>query len=250
MTTMTCAEVRGCLNALVDNELDAMTSASVSDHLAACAECQAAYAALREVVTAVREEARYFDLPEGLSERVFPVATAAGERSPTIKKIVRYLPPVASLAALAAALMVYLATPNAIQRSFSDEIVSSHVRSLQENHLLDVASSDHHTVKPWFTGKLDFSPPVTDFAADGFPLLGGRIDYVDHANAAVLAYGHGKHVVNVFIYPAHPGSLADGTSSARGYNLVRWSEAALSFVAVSDMDPVELQRFKALVERQ
>jgi anti-sigma factor RsiW len=127
--------------------------------------------------------------------------------------------------------------------------VSSHVRSLMGEHLMDVASSDKHTVKPWFTGKLDFSPPVYDFAAQGFPLLGGRLDYLQHQTAAALSYRHDKHIINTFIVPTSEADSPALTESRRGYNIVTWRQNHMRFIVVSDMDKGELEAFSQLTQK-
>jgi anti-sigma factor RsiW len=129
-------------------------------------------------------------------------------------------------------------------RTTTNELVDAHVRSLLPGHLLDVVSSDRHTVKPWFTGKTDIAPPVFDLAERGFPLLGGRLDYVDGHSAATLAYGRRLHTINLFIWRTAEGEPADGSFTARGYSLVHWTNNGLSYWAVSDAAPAELDAFR------
>jgi anti-sigma factor RsiW len=144
---------------------------------------------------------------------------------------------------LALLLTVTLTRPSA-QQQFAREIVSSHIRSLMASHIMDVVSTDQHTVKPWFNGKLDFSPPVKDLAAQGFPLIGGRLDYLGGRSVAALVFQRNKHLINLFVWPVTAkDSKPVPLTPINGYNLIHWSEANMTFWAVSDLNEKELMEF-------
>ncbi len=234
-----CVYCTSLLTAYADNELDTASAARVRDHLGACDKCRALYQEEQAVKDAVRLRAPYHEAPAGFSLRVKNVTAV----KPSLW--MRPLVPAAPLAALACALLLYFAVPASTGQT--DEIVAEHVRSLMEHHLTDVTSTDQHTVKPWFAGRIDFSPPVSDFAAQGFPLLGGRLDYLQHRNVAALAYRRNKHLINVFVAPEAGGDQAFKIASARGFNIVEWRKGGLSFTAISDLNAVELQKLAELI---
>jgi anti-sigma factor RsiW len=148
---------------------------------------------------------------------------------------------VPSLAALAASLFLVMSLPQD-RSSIQEEVVASHVRSLLVNHLTDVATSDQHTVKPWFNGKIDFSPPVVDLAPQGFPLVGGRVDYIGSRVVAALIYRRQGHFINVFVWPAPPATAT--TATRDGYNMANWTQDGLNFWAVSDVNSDDINKFR------
>jgi anti-sigma factor RsiW len=152
------------------------------------------------------------------------------------------------LSAAIAATLVLGVFRNDREQTIANEVVSAHIRSLQAGHLMDVETSDQHTVKPWFNGRLDFSPPVTDFAKDGFPLVGGRLDYIGGRPVAALVYQRAKHVINVFMWPASGNATgAERTETEHGYNVERLTVAGMNCWVVSDLNQQELGKFVELI---
>ncbi len=134
-------------------------------------------------------------------------------------------------------------------RAFADQILASHVRSLMPGHLTDVLSSDQHTVKPWFNGKLDYSPPVTDFADRGYPLVGGRLDYVGSRTVAALVYGRRKHFINVLVWPVNAGTSAMQMETRQGYHIRHWTGGGYTYWVVSDLGLAELDEFAGMLRQ-
>ena len=205
----------------------------------------------------IKDHATRYAPPPDLSDRIrhqldassaapFPAADskAMGWRwSRRVQALALFCAGAASAAVVAFSVLV-VPTPDAIV----DQLTASHVRSLMASHLADVASTDHHTVRPWFAGKLDFSPPVYDLAAEGFPLIGGRLDYVADRPVAALVYKPGLHVINLFVWPAQNGKpIAPRLVEHQGFHLVQWAQSGMQAWAVSDMDASELKIFANLV---
>ena len=236
--------------AYLDGELDAADSLKAEAHLENCAECQAMAADHAEMKAAMAGATYHRASPE-LRARIG--AALDGESKvisiPAPRRKDRFWLGAGSGAggmAIAAALAFFLFLPtNAVVVS---DLAEAHQRSLVSEHLIDVASSDHHTVKPWFAGHADVSPPAEDFKADGFTLAGGRADYVHGARAAVVVYRHGAHVINLFAWADRGQSLpASGTRD--GYRMILWKQDDLDLAAVSDVDPNELDQFVKLVKK-
>jgi anti-sigma factor RsiW len=247
---MNCADIRERLDGYLDDELELTQTLQITKHLDGCGGCQHLFAQARALRVAVRDHASYYSAPAELRRRVL---SAVGASAPQSRHTTLTMPWWNFGAALACAVLLtwgstlYLLRPSAADR-LPDEIISSHVRSLLANNIADVLSSDQHTVKPWFNGKLAFSPPVQDLAAQGFVLVGGRRDYVGGRAVAALVYRHRQHLINLFIWPA-AGSSAVQTLSKQGYNLVHWTRAGMSFHAVSDLNGAELAEFARLLEQ-
>ncbi len=237
---MNCNDCADWLHPYLDNELEMEMALRVSQHLVQCPACKSKLAELQTLRDGLRQNAPYYPASELLQRRIMPQAK---QKTPS-----RWIAPAISAAALAASVMLYIATPSS-QDMLTEEVVSSHVRSLMEQHLTDVASSDKHTVKPWFAGKIDFSPPVIDLSDKGYPLIGGRLDYIRHQNAAALAYHRNKHIINLFIIPDTAADSPIRTISRRGFNIVSWHKNNMAFEAVSDLNQQELEAFAQMVNQ-
>ncbi len=249
MNDLNCTHCHELIHGYLDNELDTAMAASVAEHLSNCADCKRLHDEAKLLIASVKTRATYYTAPDALTRSVFANLQPSTPSASSVWEVLRkWLAPAFSAIALAMALVLYVATPSS-EQPWMEEAVSSHVRSLMAEHLNDVASSDRHTVKPWFTGKLDFSPPVFDYSAQGYPLLGGRLDYLQHQTTAALSYGHAKHIINVFILPTTETDKPRQHLSIRGYNIVSWQQNHMRFIVVSDLEKTELEAFSQLVEK-
>ena len=240
------------LPAYLDQELSTPDLLDVERHLGSCAECRNELAELKRGSEGIKKQAAYFTAPDHLAHRIaanLPRShgTAAGYTGWGLNWI-NVGVALGSLVALVWSGFMYVAVPST-QDKLVDELVSSHVRSLLVDHLSDVASSDKHTVKPWFNGKLNYSPPVFDLASNGFPLTGGRLDYLDGRAVAVLVYRRKLHPINVYVWPSK-NSLAPTTRERQGYNLISWSANGMEYWAVSDLAANELELFVTTLRSQ
>ncbi len=241
------------LPAYLDRELGLSDALAVEQHLCGCAECQSELAQQSRMSEQLKKTTNYFSTPTHLAKRI-ALALPQDAPHPTRRKNwnLNWLNTGAVLATSLAVVWsasLFLALPSAQER-LVEELVSGHVRSLQVDHLSDVISTDKHTVKPWFNGKLDFAPPVSDLAAQGFPLIGGRLDYVAGRTVAVLVYRHDQHPINVYVWPSEHDDVAVQTQSRMGYHLVRWAKNGMVYWAVSDMASSELESFAQTMRTQ
>lgn len=230
---MNCEDARALLNPYVDGELPVVENIEIEKHLKHCAACASSVENHRELHAALQDPSLYYTAPS--LDRLLP------RRSNWNRRL--------SIAALAAALLIagFVAGRFMPEHEPTEQaVLDSHLRSLMPGRLADVESTDQHTVKPWFNGKLDFSPPVADFAQQGFPLTGGRVDSIDGRAVAALVYRRNKHVINVYVWPA-PGSGRIETSERQGYNEDHWTQAGFEWWAISDLNAAELKGFAALL---
>jgi anti-sigma factor (TIGR02949 family) len=252
---MTCDEAHQLLHAYVDDELDIATALQMESHLPDCPVCRRELELAQVIRTAVAQPAVYYPAPSGLRERLQRTMRAeVGEMGPSPKAgiLTPWWTRPMVLSGLAAAVFLMISSVVLFLRPYAPpdqiaELIGSHVRSLEADHLLDVQSTDQHTVKPWFAGKLEFSPPVVDLSADGYPLIGGRLDYLDQQQVAALIYRRHKHVINLFIWP---GESSSEVSSKQGFNLIRFECKGMICWAVSDLNLGELQQFADLFKAQ
>ena len=273
---MNCEQAKELMDGYLDGELDPITSQAIEQHLRDCHNCEQAYKAYTALSHAISRGAPYYKAPTGLRERIQSslqeeiaeqparaVAADARPQSATKQPEPRsiffgtswnWLPLAAAI--VFAAIIAWNLLPG-LQRSDAEQflatqLIASHVRSLMANHLADVASSDQHTVKPWLDAKLDFAPPVVDLTNAGFPLIGGRLDYLDNRSVAALIYQRRKHFINLFVWPASDVSRRTKAKeiSHQGYHLLHWIEGDFNYWAVSDVNKEDLQNFQHLFEEQ
>ena len=257
LDAVACAEGSLTLHGFLDGELDAIHSLRFEQHLASCPRCAAEAAKFLALTRIVAQDGVRWRAPNHIHAQILDAVAGenAGRRSvtaaerPGASRLLQFISRwslIPSMAALAASLFLVLAAPHD-GASVQDEVVASHVRSLLVDHLTDVKSSDRHTVKPWFNGKIDFSPPIVDLSSEGFPLIGGRVDYVGGRVVAALVYRRHGHIINVFVWPGP--TLAPAANARDGYNLVGWSNGGLRFSAISDLNATEILGFRDLFSR-
>jgi anti-sigma factor RsiW len=240
---MTCDEAKILLHALLDNELDAGHAREVEAHIASCAACAAELAAQREMKRVLADTDLRYTAPASLRARI-EASLPQAPRQPTRRSVLRGFAMGSAVSALAASGVVAVVLRQDDQQRILSEVVSAHLRSLQAGHLTDVISTDQHTVKPWFNGKLDVAPPVLDLTAQGFTLVGGRLDYIDARAIGAVVYRRRQHVINLFVsQTASTEHRPPKTQTMQGFNCRRWGDRGLNFWAVSDLGADELAEF-------
>ncbi len=250
---MDCSRCRNLLDPYADGALDLVRHLEIENHLHDCPACRTLHDNTRALRDALADPGLYYRAPENLRRRLEATRPIAGHHP------LRLWVPAAWLVAAAALVLLgwFLgrggfgpprATPP--DDALTEEVVASHVRSLlTPDHLTDIKSSNRHTVKPWFTGRLDFAVEVPDPAEQGFPLVGGRLDYVGGRAVAALVYQRRQHVINMFVWPGAGADAPEGITTRQGYHLVHWSQGGMAWWAASDLNERELEELVGLLRR-
>jgi len=258
------------VHAYIDDELDLVRSMEVEDHLAECADCAGQVASYRALRAGIGAHALRYSAPAqfraSLLEEIGKESFSEPSLENGLKKKPDALPrasfspwanlriPIWNWAALAACLAIavgalFFGVHQRREHNLSQEIVADHVRSLMATHLTDVLTSDQHTVKPWFTGKLDFSPQVRDLSPQGYDLIGGRLDYLAGHSVAAIVYQRRKHVINLLTWPSDDADEQPKSSAQQGFNLIEWRQAGMYYCAVSDLNQAELMDFVSMLRK-
>jgi anti-sigma factor RsiW len=244
-----------------------LRSLEIEQHLQECSVCAETHKHLQALRQTIQSAGLYARAPLNLHERI---RASLHERSQTDRigetdqaaravkpgAVFRELPwrwfGIAASFAIVAIIgwSIFRVSSSSAENMLAQEVISSHVRSLMANHLMDVASSDQHNVKPWFNGQLDFSPTVKDLAGEGFPLVGGRLDYIDNRTIAALVYKRHQHVINLFIWPAADTEEPLRNLTRQGYHAIHWTQGGFTYWAVSDLNEQELQEFTRLIQQK
>jgi len=255
---VSCEHSGTLLHAYVDGELDAVRAAEFEQHIEGCRECTAALGAAESLRSSLQRAQLYETAPAELRRRVHAEAKIPA-RAPHVSPVPLWRWLAVAAAAVVVTTVAWLAFPrfrdtdsSQVSPVTSVELIDAHIRSLQPGHLMDVTSTDQHTVKPWFDGKLDFIPPVHDFMDEGFPLLGGRLDVLGERNVAAVVYGRRKHLINVFVWPTKEPdtTTVHGPGSREGYQWVHWRHQGMEYCAVSDVNGQDLHELAQLIIQQ
>jgi anti-sigma factor RsiW len=248
---ITCDEARVLLHGLLDGELDAGHAREVEAHVAGCPRCAAELAQFRAMREAMAGPNLRLAAPAALRSRIEAMLPAEPSRAaaPSRRSLLRGFAYGTALSAIAATGVVFMVVRSDQDQQVLGDVVSAHLRSLQGDHLTDVRSTDQSAVKPWFSGKVAVAPPVIDLTAQGFTLLGGRLDAIDGKPVAAIVYRRGEHVINLFVAKAaSAGHTAARGEAVQGFNTQRWSDQGLHFIAISDLSNDDLRDFHVKFE--
>ena len=252
---MDCTRTRSLLHGYLDQELDLASVMAIDEHVKSCATCKRIFDRQSMLRSAVRQHAAYYTAPAALADRIraqISKTTAVtpvkpGKPRPQWLQFGQWFQLGAVAAATAAVTWIAAFQLNSPSQDelISEQVITGHVRSVLTGHLEDVATSDQHTVKPWLSSKLDFSPPVTDLTSAGFPLVGGRLDYLDNRPVAALVYHHRQHLINLFVWPDPKSdrTMPMQALSKNGYHVLHWADAGMTYWAISDLNEADIKAF-------
>ena len=248
---MDCTQTRKLLHAYLDHELDPANTIALDAHVASCGSCKTALEQQSTLKSALRKHAAYHTAPAGLAQRIrkrLPESAPANARQTDWLRWLQprsWFPLGAAIAATAVVTWTAALQLNAPSRDelIAEQVIAGHARSVVTEHVTDVASSDQHTVKPWISARLDFSPPVAELASAGFPLVGGRLDYIDNRPVAALVYHRREHVIDLFVWPAASATAPVRAFARQGYHLLHWADGDMTYWAISDVNPADLKNF-------
>ena len=241
------------IDGYVDGEIDPVRSGEIERHISGCAVCRRSYDSRRSLHALVGGAATYYRAPAGLEARILAgIGERPAERGAARQPSREWMRLAAStlIAALFGGALTYWSVVPDPDAVLVHEVVAGHVRALLgEGRLVDVASSDEHTVRPWLDNRLDYAPPVVDFTAEGYPLVGGRLDFLNARPVAALVYQHRKHVIQLFVWPAEHGARHEARAQTeRGLNVLRWSDGAMNYWIVSDVNAKELADLAKMIQ--
>jgi anti-sigma factor RsiW len=239
-------DVSRLLGAYLDGELDLTTCMALEEHLAGCEACRQKMEADQELVAVIQSETPRYEASPFLKTRIRAALRAEKTQPLPFWRRAWLSSGVAVAALLILAGYIYYQAPGI--PALVQDAVADHVRSLQVSHLTDVASTDQHTVKPWFAGKLDYSPQVVDLAPAGYPLIGGRLDILDNRDVAALIYQRRKHYINLFIWPSNGPSLPGRLYVRNGYHVLGWTRSGMNYMAVSELGEQEFADFAKMIQ--
>ncbi len=245
---MNCQETRILIDGYIDGELDVVRSMEVEEHAKSCGTCSGQLQAHKALHESMQSPAMRFQAPRTLVSRIQRDLRKEDSREPDWRRgrWAQFGYALALLAVFAVSVGIWRTTLN--RDTLADQVVANHVRSLMASHLYDVQSTDQHTVKPWFHGKLDYAPPVADFADQGYPLVGGRLDVLDGRTVAAIIYQRRQHPINLFVWPVEASDSHPRNLSNNGYNVIHWRKSGMEYWLVSDLNDNELRAFAQMLQ--